>query len=128
MPRAIALRPDFTDQQLRGFARLSKDASQARRLLSLAVIRDGGTRSEAARLGNVSLQIVRDRGPRFNVDGPPGLIDRRAGGPTPLLTDAHGAALAAILERGPCPAIHGVIRRRRCDLEQWLWEQFRVSV
>ena len=59
MSRAIALRPDFTGQQLRGLARHSKDASQARRLLALAIIRDGGTRSEAARLGNVTLQIVR---------------------------------------------------------------------
>ena len=60
MPRAITLRPDFTGLQLRGLARLSKDASQARRLLSLAVISDGGTRSGAPRLGNITLQIVRD--------------------------------------------------------------------
>ena len=69
MPRAIALRPDFTGQQLRGLARRSKDASQARRLLALAVISDGGTRSEAARLGNVTLQIVRDWVLRFNAEG-----------------------------------------------------------
>ena len=72
------------------------------RLLALAVISDGGTRSEAARLGNVTLQIVRDWVLRFNAEGPPGLIDRRAAGPTPLLNDAHRAALAAILERGRC--------------------------
>ena len=60
MPNAIALRPDFTASALRGLARRSKDAAQARRLLSLAVIYDGGSRTEAALLGNVTLQIVRD--------------------------------------------------------------------
>ena len=65
---------------------------------------------------------------RFNAEGPPGLIDRRAAGPTPLLTDAHRQALAAQIESGPIPAVHGVVRWRLCDLGQWLWEEFRVSV
>ena len=66
MARAIALRADFTGVQLRALARHSKNASQARRLLALAVIYDGGARSEAARLGGVTLQIVRDWALRFN--------------------------------------------------------------
>jgi transposase len=128
MPRAIALRSDFSAVELRHLARRSKDAGQARRLLALAAIYAGGTRSEAARLGNVTLQIVRDWVVRFNAEGPDGLIDRRAPGPTPLLTDAHRAALAAQIDGGPIPAIHGVVRWRLCDLGQWLWEEFRVSV
>jgi transposase len=128
MARAIALRPDFDAAELRRLARRSKDAAQARRLLALAAIYDGGTRSEAARLGNVTLQIVRDWVVRFNEKGPAGLIDRRAPGPTPLLTDAHRQALAAQIDRGPIPAAHGVVRWRLCDLGQWLWEEFRVSV
>ena len=60
MPKAIALRPDFDASAWRGLVRRNKDAAQARRLLSLAVIYDGGNRIEAARLGNVTLQIVRD--------------------------------------------------------------------
>lgn len=128
MPRAIALRSDFTSTDLRRLARGSKDASQARRLLSLAVIYDNGTRSEAARLGNVTLQIVRDWVVRFNADGPEGLRDRKSAGPTPRLTDAHRAALLAVIDRGPVPAIHGVVRWRLSDLGQWLWEEFRVSV
>ena len=70
MARVIALRSDFTGVELRRLARQSRDASQARRLLALAAIYDGGTRSEAARLGNVTLQIVRDWVLRFNVEGP----------------------------------------------------------
>lgn len=129
MPRAIALRADFDAPALRGLARRSRDAAQARRLLALAAIYDGGTRSEAARLGgDVTLQIVRDWVVRFNAEGPDGLIGRKAPGPTPRLTGAHREALAAQIEAGPVPAIHGVVRWRLCDLGQRLWEEFRLSV
>lgn len=128
MPLAIPLRADFTASDLRRLARRSQSAAHARRLLALAAIYDGGTRSEAARLGDVTLQIVRDWVLRFNAEGPDGLRDRKAPGPTPLLTDAHRQPLAAQIERGPIPAAHGVVRWRLCDLGQWLWEEFRVSV
>lgn len=128
MPRALALRSDFDAATLGRLARRSKEASQARRLLALAAIYDGGARSEAARLGNVTLQIVRDWVVRFNAEGPDGLRDRKAPGPTPRLTDAHRAALAAQIDRGPIPALHGVVRWRLSDLGQWLREEFRVSV
>ena len=128
MARAIALRPDFTGVQLRALARHSKNASQARRLLALAVIYDGVARSEAARLGDVTLQIVRDWVVRFNAEGPRGLIDRKPPGQPRLLNDIHRQALMATIESPPIPAIHGVVRWRLCDLGQWLWEEFRVSV
>ena len=128
MPQAIALRLDFSATDLRCLARRSEDAAQARRLLALAAIYDGGTRSEAALLDDVTLQIVRDWVLRFNADGPDGLIDRKAAGPKPLLTDVHRQALAAQIDRGSIPAAHGVVRWRLCDLGQWLWEEFRISV
>ena len=128
MGQPLPLRPDYDAPDLRALARRSKDAAQARRLLALAAIYDGGTRSEAARIGNVTLQIVRDWVVRFNAEGPAGLIDRKAPGPTPRLTDAHRAALAAQLDRGPIPAVHGVVRWRLVDLGQWLWAEFRVRV
>ena len=81
MPNAIALGSDFDATTLRRLARRSKEAFQARRLPALAAIYDGGTRSEAARLGNVTLQIVRDRVVRFNAEGPDGLRDRKAPDP-----------------------------------------------
>ena len=49
MAAAIELRGDFTGDELRRLARSSRDAKQVRRLLALAVIRDGGSRTEAAR-------------------------------------------------------------------------------
>ena len=76
----IPLRCDFEASQLRLAARRSKDGPQARRLLALAAIYEGATRSEAARIGGVTLQIVRDWVLKFNAHGPAGLIDRKAPG------------------------------------------------
>ncbi len=128
MAAAIALRSDFTGPDLRHLARRTQNARQAGRLLALATIYDGGSRNEAAQVGDVGLQIIRDWVLRFNAEGPDGLIDRKAPGPDPRLTEAHRTALAAIIESGPIPAVHGVVRWRLIDLCQWLWEEFRVSI
>src|SRR3954470_1663728 len=60
MAAAIALRSDFTGPDPRRLARQTQDAKQTRRLLALATIYDGGSRSDAARIGDVGLQIIRD--------------------------------------------------------------------
>ena len=125
---AIPLRGDFDAAALRAAARRTKDAAQARRLLALAAIYDGATRTEAAKIGGVTLQIVRDWVLRFNAHGPNGLTDRKAPGQPPRLNDAHRAALEAIVGSGPAPAVDGVVRWRLVDLCQRLWEEFRVSV
>jgi transposase len=127
MGSAISLRSDFDGNGLRLLARRTKDASQARRLLALASIYDGGSRTDAARLGSVTVQIVRDWVVRFNARGPDGLINGKAPGKPSLLNDNQRAALAQAIERGPTPYLDGVVRWRLCDLVQWLWEEFRVS-
>ena len=124
----IALRADFDAPSVRAAAKRSKDGPQARRLLALAAIYEGATRTEAAKIGGVTLQIVRDWALKFNAHGPDGLIDRKAPGQPPRLNDAHRAALAAIIESGPIPAVHGVVRWRIVDLCQWVFEEFRVVV
>ena len=65
---------------LRKLGKVTKDAAQARRLLALAEIYDGGSRSDAARIGGVGLQTVRDWVPRFDARGAAGLIDGKAPG------------------------------------------------
>ena len=80
MGSAIALREDFDSTDLRRFSRTTKDAGQSRRLLALAEIYDGGRRTDAARIGGVGLQVIRDWVLRFNADGPEGLIDGKAWG------------------------------------------------
>jgi putative transposase len=124
----VPLRSDFDADGLRATARQSKDGPQARRLLALAAIYDGASRTQAARMGGVTLQVVRDWVVKFNAHGPEGLIDRKLPGQPSKLTDAHRAALATQLDDGPIPAIHGVVRWRLVDLMQWLWEEFRLSV
>lgn len=124
----IPLRSDFDASRLRAAARASKDAGQARRLLALSAIYDGASRSEAARIGGVTLQIVRDWVVKFNASGADGLIDRKPPGQPPRLTETHRSALKDIIESGPIPAIHGVVRWRLVDLCQWMWEEFRVAI
>jgi len=125
---AIALRADFDATRLRAIARQSKDAAQTRRLLALAAIYHGATRTQAAELGGVTLQIMRDWLVRFNAEGPEGLVSRKAPGQPSKLNDAHRAALVQMLESGPVPAAHGVVRWRLVDLCQWIWEEFRISI
>ncbi len=124
----IPLRTDFDAAELRRLAKRSKDAAQTRRLLALAAAYDGSSRTAAALIGGVTLQIVRDWVVRFNAHGPAGLIDRKPPGQSSRLNEAHRAALRAVIESGPTPAIHGVIRWRLIDLCQWLWDEFRVSI
>ena len=126
---AVALRSDFDAVSARRLGEEeSKDGPQARRLLALAAIYEGASRTEAAKIGGVTLQIVRDWVVKFNAHGPAGLIDRKAPGQPPRLNDAHRAALVAIIESGPIPAVHGVVRWRIVDLCQWIFEEFRVVV
>lgn len=96
MGRPLALRQDFTAAQLRRLARESGDADQTRRLLALAAIYDGASRSDAAAVGGVGRQIVRDWVERFNTEGPDGLVSRKAPGNRPKLDDARRAELARI--------------------------------
>jgi transposase len=128
MASAVVLRDDFDGAGLRRLARLSGDANQVRRLLALAVIYDGDARHAAAQVGGVGLQTVRDWVLRFNVNGPEGLLDGKAPGPRPVLGAEHKRALAEIIEQGPIPASHGVVRWRIVDLIQWLFDEYGVSV
>ena len=128
MAAPIALREDFDGPGLRRLAKQTKDAAQARRLLALAEIYNGSSRTDAARIGSVTLQIVRDWVLRFNKHGPKGLINGKASGNRPKLNDEQRQALARMVESGPIPAIHGVVRWRRKDLARWLFEEFRIEV
>lgn len=124
----IPLRSDYDAARLRVAARDSRDAGQTRRLLALAAIYDGATRTEGASIGGVMVQIVRDWVLKLNASGPDALVDYKGPGPQPILSDRHRAALAQALEDGPKPAIHGVVRWRVIDLVQWLSDEFQVSV
>lgn len=97
----IPLRTDFDASLVRAAVRKSKVGGQARRLLALAAIYEGATRTEAALLGGVTLQIIRDRVVKFNADGPAGLTDRKSPGQPSRLNDTPRAAIATMIESGP---------------------------
>lgn len=89
MSKPVDLREDFDADALRRLARRSRDAGQSRRLLALAAIYEGESRTQAARIGAVGLRTVRDLVLAFNAAGPDGLIERKKPGPRPKLDDAQ---------------------------------------
>jgi len=110
MSAPIPLRDDFTAAELRKLAKATSDATQARRLLSLALIYDGKSRTDASKIGGVTLQIIRDWVLCFNAEGPEGLKDKHGGGAPRTLNEGQLQALEDIIEKGPIPAIHTVVR------------------
>jgi transposase len=122
------LRGDFKVFRLCALSRNTKDCPQAGRLLALAAIYDGVTRTEAAKIGGVTLQIIRDWVMRFNARGAAGLLDGKSPGQPSRLNDVQRQAIARMIESGPIPAIHGVVRWRLIDLSQWVYEEFRITV
>src|ERR1700712_5632923 len=124
----IPLRTDFDASLMRLEARRSKDGPQARRLLALAAIYEGASRTEAARIGGVTVQMVRDWVERFNECGPSGLLDRKAPGQPSIMSAVHREALAAVIESGPTLDVDGVVRWRLSDLMKWLKEKHEVSI
>src|SRR5262249_12513892 len=128
MGQAIPVRTDYTASEVRRFAQRAKDAAQARRLLAIAAVLDGASREEAATIGGMDRQTLRDWVIRFNEQGPDGLINIPSSGVPPKLNSRPKAFLARIVEEGPIPAIHSVVRWRACDLIMRLYEEFGLSV
>ena len=60
MGTAIALRTDYSSKELRSLARRVKNAGQARRLLAIAAVLDGALREDAAMVGGMDRQTLRD--------------------------------------------------------------------
>src|ERR1700684_2541808 len=128
MAAPISLREDFDGPMLRALVLSEKAGTVTRRLLALVTIYDGGTRADAARLGGVGLQTLRDWVLRFNANGPDGLADGKSPVRPSLLDDEQRRALVAMVEAGPIPAIHEVVRWRLIDLARWMFDEYGLSV
>ena len=112
MGRAIAVRTDYTSGMLRRLAQRTKNASQTCRLLEIAAVLDGASREDAAKIGGMERQTLRDWVIRFNDQGPEGLINIPSPGAPAKLDQTHKAFLVRVVEEGPTPAVHGVVRVR----------------
>jgi transposase len=128
MGAAVPLRTDFSADELRQLAKRAEDADQTRRLLSLAAVLDGMNRKDAAEIGAMDRQTLRDWAHRFNEKGPAGLINGKAPGPVPKLSPEQKQELKRIVETGPDPARDGVVRWRCVDLRRVIKERFDVDL
>ena len=127
MASPLSLRVDYSASELRRLAATTKNANQSRRLLSLAAVMDGMNRAEAARIGGMDRQTLRDWVHRFNAQGPDGLLDSWSKGPEPRLSAEQRAEIADLVEAGPDRAVHGVVRWRRIDLQRVILERFGIA-
>ena len=127
MASAVGLREDYSAAELRRLAAVTKNANQSRRLLSLAAVRDGMNRTEAARIGGMDRQTLRDWVHRFNAHGAEGLLDSWSKGPEPRLSNEQRAEIAELVATGPDQALHGVVRWRRIDLQRVILERFGIG-
>lgn len=123
----IELRDDYSADDLRALARKTDNAKQARRLMALAGVADGLRRRDAASIGLMDRQTLRDWVHRFNVEGPNGLIDRKSSGPKPKLTDEQLATLREIVSAGPDLDGDGIVRWRCADLAAVIKTRFGVG-
>ena len=122
-------RLDFDASALRKQAALVTEATVARRLLALALVLEGHSRSAAAKTCGMDRQTLRDWVIRYNEAGIPGLSDRpHGGGAQPKLSDAEKAQVAHWARQGPDLAEDGVVRWRLCDLRDRILARFFVPM
>lgn len=121
-------RTDYTSAELRGLSARCPDGAQVRRLLALALVLDGYSRTEAAALSGMDRQTLPDWVHRYNALGVEGLKSLRAPGRAPALSEAQKAELRELVIQGPDPAIHQVVRWRCVDLRAEVASRFSVEV
>ena len=110
-------RDDLDAAGLRRAARRAPSIAASRRMLALALVLGGASRTEAAQAAGMDRQTLRDWVHRYNQQGLAGLVDRHGDfGPKRLLSPEQEAEVAAWVRRGPDLAEHGVVRWRRADL------------
>lgn len=125
--REMPLRSDFTAAAVRAAAARADNAAQARRLLSIAAVYDGMSRADAAKVGGMDRQTLRNWVHRLNAKRSAGLINRKAPGAAPNLTAAQKAELLDLVEAGPNLETDGIVRWRRTDLKQVIRDRFAVD-
>lgn len=121
-------RRDLSAEDLRGQARRCQDVQQACRLLALAQVLDGASRTAAARAGGMDRQTLRDWVIRYNEAGVDGLRDRPRSGRRPPLNAEQLAELARPVEAGPDIEVHRVVRWRCIDLQAEIKARFGVDI
>ena len=129
MGKALTItRIEHTAEELRAIASKSRDAAQVRRLLALAFVLDGRSRTDAADKAGMDRQTLRDWMHRYNAEGINGLKSSQGPGKPPSLTGEQMAELKEAVLKGPDPEKHGVVRWRCVDLRAEVARRFTVEV
>lgn len=121
-------RTDHTSAELRVLCSRCPDGAQVRRILALALVLEGRSRTAAAELNGMDRQTLRDWVHRYNTGGIKGLKSRRSPGRAPALTELQRAELLDLVLKGPDPEIDGVVRWRCVDLKAEVARRFSVEV
>ena len=121
-------RTDFSAAELRRRAGRVRDVNQSRRLLALAQVLEGASRSDAARNAGMDRQTLRDWVHRYNAEGVEGLLDRLRSGRKPRLSEDQLIAFDTIVETQPDPVADGVVRWRCADLKDEIAKRFGVEL
>jgi len=121
-------RTDLSAADLRREAARARDAKASRRMLALALVLDGRSRTAAAQSCGMDRQTLRDWVHRYNAEGLAGLFDRPLPGRPPRLSAEQMSELAVIVETGPDPETDGVVRWRRIDLCAVVERRFGIRV
>ena len=120
-------RDDLDPAGLRRAARRATSVAASRRMLALALVMEGTSRTEAAQAAGMDRQTLRDWVHRYNREGLAGLTDRHGDvGPKRFLSSEQEAEVATWVRRGPDLAEHGVVRWRRADLARAIEATFGV--
>jgi transposase len=129
MSRAIAItNQEYSAADLRRLMSKEKDGRVVRRLLALALIMEGRSRTQAAEQSGMERQTLRDWVHRYNAAGIAGLASRVGPGPVRRLTEAQMASLKELVINGPDPEVDRVIRWRCIDLRDKIEQRFSVRV
>jgi len=121
-------RTEHTAAELRALSSRCSDSDQVRRILAIAMVLEGRSRTEAAALAGMDRQTLRDWVHRYNAGGLAGLKSRKAPGRAPSLTALQKAELLNLVLEGPDPDLHGVVRWRCVDLKAEVARRFQVEV
>jgi len=129
MSRPIEItRFDLSARELRELATRTREGAVVRRLLAIALILEGHSREEAARLSGMDRQTLRDWVHRYNADGVAGLSSRWGAGRPPALNDAQMEELRSLVLEGPDLERNKVVRWRCVDLRAEIATRWSVTL
>ena len=129
MGRPIEIsRAESSAAELRVLAASIRDGRVVRRLLAIALVLEGKSRADAARLTGMDRQTLRDWVHRYNDEGVDGLYPRAIPGRPGALTDDQKEQVRAMVLEGPNSSVDGVVRWRCIDLRDAIAARWSVTL